>query len=128
MCWPAGLRIREVHPAPTTHWPLCARDDNLLIGGAGFGITDWSTKSANFGYVLQRSAWGQGYATEAGRAVSDWALHELGLSQLVAHCEPVHTASRRVLRKLSFEQQEGSVFLPRTNGEIRSYLTFVRQR
>ena len=76
------------------------REDSVLIGGVGFGMTDWNTRSANFGYVLQKSAWGQGYATEAGRAVSDWALHKLGLCRLVAHCEPAHIASLKVLKKL----------------------------
>lgn len=59
---------------------------------------------------------------------SDWALGELGLSRLVAHCEPTNATSGRVLGKISFERQDGFVTLPRTNGEVREYLTFVRER
>jgi RimJ/RimL family protein N-acetyltransferase len=64
-------------------------------------MTDWNTGTANFGHVLRRSAWGQGYATEAGRAVSDWALGELGLRRLVAHCEPCNIGSKHVLGKVA---------------------------
>jgi [ribosomal protein S5]-alanine N-acetyltransferase len=122
--------IQEQRISPRTECTLALvrSVDGVLIGGAGFGMTDWSTGTANFGYVLRRAAWGQGYATEAGRVVSDWALGELGLRRLMAHCEPANVASAHVLGKLGFERQEGLVSLPRTNGEVREYWTFVRER
>lgn len=121
--------LQEQRGSPRTDCTLAIvrREDGVVIGGTGFGMTDWSTGTANFGYVLRQSAWGGGYATEAARAVSDWALGELGLRKLVAHCEPANAASAHVLRKIGFEQQEGLVSLPRTSGEVREYLTFVRE-
>ena len=98
-----------------------------MIGGAGFGMTDWNSGTANFGYVLRRSAWGQGYATEASRAVVGFALYDLGLRRLIARCEPAHAASISVLNKLGFSQ-DAPVSLPRMNGEMRSYLTLVKER
>ena len=121
--------IQEQRGSPRTDCTLAIvrREDGVVIGGTGFGTMDWSTGTANFGYVLRQSAWGEGYATEAGRAVSDWDLGELGLRKLVTHCEPANAASAHVLRKIGFEQQEGLVSLPRTSGEVREYLTFVRE-
>ena len=115
--------------SPRTEYTLAIvrKEDGILIGGAGFGMTDWNSGTANFGYVLRRSAWGRGYATEASRAVVKWALNELGLRRLIAHCEPAHAASLSVLNKLGFSQ-DAPVSLPRTNGEMRSYLTFVKER
>ena len=121
----AGWLKDQVH-TPRTEFNLAIvrREDGATIGGAGFGLTDWSVGTANFGYVLRRSAWGCGYATEAARAVRDWALIDLGLHRLIAHCEPENIGSLRVLRKSGF-LQDAPVSLPRVSGEIRSYLTFV---
>jgi ribosomal-protein-alanine N-acetyltransferase len=115
--------------SPRTEWTLAIvrKENGILIGSTGFGMTDWNSGTANFGYVLQRSAWGKGYATEASRTVVDLALNELGLRRLIAHCEPAHAASLSVLNKLGFSQ-DAPVALPRMNGEMRSYLTFVKER
>ncbi|MGI4831825.1 MAG: GNAT family N-acetyltransferase [Janthinobacterium lividum] len=122
--------IQEQTRSPRTEWPLAVvrREDGTLIGGTGFGVPDWSTGAAIFGYVLRRSAWGQGYATEAGQVVADWALGEVGVRRLVAHCEPANLASVSVLSKIGFAQKEGLVSMPRTDGEVRRYWTFVKER
>jgi ribosomal-protein-alanine N-acetyltransferase len=121
-----GGWLKDQLHTPRTEFNLALvrREDRVLIGGVGFGHTDWSEGTANFGYVLRRSAWGCGYATEAARAVCNWAFIELGLHRLVAHCEPANIGSLHVLRKLDF-LQGASIALPRVNGEVRSYLTFV---
>jgi [ribosomal protein S5]-alanine N-acetyltransferase len=115
--------------SPRTEWPLAIvrQEDGALIGGAGLSAVDWSTGAAIFGYVLRQSVWGQGYATEACGTIRDWALNQLGLRRLVAHCEPANTASSSVLGKLGF-WQEAPISQPRVHGEIRFYLTFVRER
>lgn len=121
------LLDQKVSPRTECTLAIVRKEDGILIGGVGFGMTDWNSGTANFGYVLQRSAWGKGYATEASRAVVDLALNELGLRRLIAHCEPAHAASLSVLNQLGFSQ-DAPVSLPRTNGEMRSYLTFVKER
>ena len=121
--------IEEQKISPRTEWPLAIvrQEDELLIGATGLGAVDWSTGAAIFGYVFRRSAWGQGYATEASRAVGDWAMNDLGLRKLVAHCEPANVASSSVLTKLGFWQEE-PVTQARLNGGMRLYLTFVKER
>ena len=121
--------VLDQNASPRTEYTLAIvrKEDGILIGGAGFGMTDWKSGTANFGYVLRRSAWGQGYATEASRAVVDFALNDLGLRRLIAHCEPAHAASLSVLNKLGFTQ-DAPVSLPRMNGKMRSYLTFAKER
>jgi RimJ/RimL family protein N-acetyltransferase len=52
------------------------------------------------GYRYLRAAWGQGVATEAGRAVLDHGFRSLGLDPIVAVAARDNTASRRVLEKL----------------------------
>lgn len=55
-----------------------------------------------FGYWLTPDAWGRGYATEAGRAVTGIARHALGLKRLQSGHFLDNPASGRVLQKLCF--------------------------
>ncbi len=70
-----------------------------LIGG--IGISD-DEGAANLGYWLTPAAWGQGYATEAGRAVVEMARHALPIDRLEAWHFADNPASGRVLRRLGF--------------------------
>ena len=50
--------------------------------------------------MLTPSAWGHGYATEAGRAVRDEAFDRLKLESIVAVHHPENAASRGIMEKL----------------------------
>lgn len=54
------------------------------------------------GYALGRNYWGQGYATEAGRAMMDFAFDTLGAGKVIAGHACDNPASARVLAKLGF--------------------------
>ncbi len=51
------------------------------------------------GYILKRSAWGKGYATEATNRLLKFAFEETPIEELVATIDPENTASQRVLEK-----------------------------
>ncbi|MXO60264.1 GNAT family N-acetyltransferase [Altererythrobacter salegens] len=55
------------------------------------------------GYWIARDHWGHGYASEAGRAVTEIA-HALGYRKLVAGHFIDNPASGRVLRKIGFRE------------------------
>ena len=57
------------------------------------------------GYRLARSAWGQGYATEAACVVRDFAFMTLGLRRLIAMIDPSNTASIRVAEKIGMQYE-----------------------
>jgi RimJ/RimL family protein N-acetyltransferase len=52
------------------------------------------------GWVLARSAWGHGYATEAASAWRDWAFDVLGADELVSVVHIQNTASSRVAERI----------------------------
>jgi ribosomal-protein-alanine N-acetyltransferase len=79
-----------------------SRDDGRLLGTTGLGLE--SPWQAAAGYVLARDAWGNGYATEALRAMRDLASR-LGVHRIYAVCHPVHHASWRVMEKCGFERR-----------------------
>lgn len=73
--------------------------DARLVGCVGLDPCDGA---AELGYWIARDHWGQGYATEAGRAVIEIA-EMLGHRRIVASHFLDNPASGRVLEKLGFE-------------------------
>ena len=55
---------------------------------------------AELSWLLARAAQGQGYATEAARAVAGWLRGQLGVARLHAHIAPANPASERVAERL----------------------------
>src|SRR5256886_12460553 len=80
---------------------LIARRGGDVIGGCG--IARFGEEPPEIGYWLGVSYWGQGYATEAARAVIDHAFEDLGLERLEAGARVSNPASRRVLEKCGFQ-------------------------
>jgi ribosomal-protein-alanine N-acetyltransferase len=76
--------------------------DSVLIGGTGFSFQ--TAHRAEAGYVLARSYWGNGYATEALKGLIPIA-GELGIRQLYAFCHVKQLASCRVLEKCEFARE-----------------------
>ena len=62
--------------------------------------------AVDFGYVLNRKYWGQGYATEAARAAVAWAMSLSGVYRVWATCDTENRASVRVLEKTGLLLEE----------------------
>jgi RimJ/RimL family protein N-acetyltransferase len=73
-------------------------------------VSRWNPdyRSAALGYCLAEAAWGHGYATEAARALLQWAFEALDLNRVQAETDTRNRASARVLEKLGF-MHEGTL-------------------
>ena len=78
---------------------VITRDDGRLIGGGGIGLRP---RGYEIGYWIGVPYWGNGYATEAARALVDHAFRDLDLTELLAGARVTNPASRRVLEKCGF--------------------------
>jgi len=75
--------------------------------------TDWSLLQEDrypdaeieVGYILKRSAWGKGYATEACRRLVQFAFEETELDEIVAVTDPRNAVSQKVLRKCGLRDE-----------------------
>ena len=88
--------------SPTGPLLIFTRRNDQLIGSTGLAVE--TPARASTGYVLRRSAWGQGYASEAMSCMVELAKrHDVVRLQAICHVD--HVASARVLEKsgLSFE-------------------------
>ena len=80
-------------------------EDARVLGRAGFLRWDPETweiggSETELGWGLAREHWGHGYATEAARALRDWALGERGLNRLISLIQHGNVRSVRVAEKL----------------------------
>jgi RimJ/RimL family protein N-acetyltransferase len=81
---------------------LIADEAGGVLGTTGLDVeTPWR---ASTGYVLARSAWGRGFATEVAVAMGALA-DDLGLVRLAALCHPENVSSARVLAKAGFAKE-----------------------
>ena len=74
---------------------LC--ENKTLVGFIGMGGND---RQAGMGYWYGKAFWGNGYATEAGRAILAFGFEELDLQTIEASHLSKNQASGRVLSKI----------------------------
>lgn len=72
-----------------------------------FGMIDFHVTAATVGvgYVIARSHQGKGYATEALRAVIDWAFRQPSVYRVNASTDVDNIASRRVMEKAGMRRE-----------------------
>lgn len=81
------------------------RADRAFVGWCTVSGWDPDFRSARTGYCLRQAAWGHGYATEAARALLEWAFATLDLNRVQAAVDTRNPASARVLEKLGFVRE-----------------------
>jgi RimJ/RimL family protein N-acetyltransferase len=86
----------------TPTWAIVNRADSTVVGAIGL-VLHADSRSAELGYYVSRAHWGQGFATEAARAVVRFAFDTIGCTKLTAGYFADNPASGRVLEKLGFE-------------------------
>ena len=84
-------------------WAVCLKDGGKLIGNlylAGQPFETWE-----LGYVFNASYQGMGYATEAAACLLDHAFGRLGARRVTAMCNPLNTASWRLMERLGMRRE-----------------------
>ena len=76
-------------------WIATERSTDNFVGW--FGLRPSAAAEAELGYRLQRSAWGNGYASEGARAVIDLGFRQRELERIWAQTMTVNESSRRVM-------------------------------
>ncbi|WP_435273454.1 GNAT family N-acetyltransferase [Streptomyces parvulus] len=88
---------------------LVRREDGRAVGGIGFHGTPDEAGRVEIGYDLVEAARGHGYATEALRALSAWALDREGVASVLARTERANLASQAVIARAGFSPVDGAV-------------------
>jgi RimJ/RimL family protein N-acetyltransferase len=86
--------------ADETVFLITLREGGIL---GACGLIHAERETPEVGYWLGAKHWGKGYATEAVRAVIDYAFTDLDCDALQAAARVTNPASRRVLEKCGFQ-------------------------
>ncbi len=88
-------------------WALQVRESGEFIGFTGLSVPPFEahfTPAVEVGWRLARSAWGRGYATEAGRAALDYGFERAGLEEIVSMATVANARSRAVMERLGMSR------------------------
>lgn len=85
-------------------WSIDIRGGSISIGSVGLSL-----KNPGISFVIGRSFWGRGYATEAAREVLRFGFEALGLSEVRSEFVVDNSGSRRVHEKLGFKHVENFI-------------------
>lgn len=98
-----------------------------LLGGTGLHHMDWAVRSFEIGYWIRASAEGQGYVSEAVRALTAMAFEQLRARRVVIRMDEVNLRSRAVAERCGFELEgilRNDSLTP--GGEPRSTCVYAR--
>lgn len=102
VAWLEGLGKDEHHIV----LGIARQSDDVLIGTAGLHRLDYRSRLAEFGLALGvRSAWGQGFGSEATRMTLDYAFGTLNLNRVWLQVYASHAPAIRVYEKAGFRKE-----------------------
>ena len=84
------------------HWTIARKEDEELMGMINARIENCKWQ---IGYVLARAYWGNGYMTEALRALVAWALEQPEITRIWSVCDIENRASARVMEKAGMRRE-----------------------
>jgi ribosomal-protein-alanine N-acetyltransferase len=104
------LRIDSAE-AQWWNWLIVRRDTREAVGSVAFGGKPDPTGAVLIGYAMYPGREGQGYATEAVRAMMDWAFAQPGVKVLRAlapvwNTPAVHVAEKVGMRPVASDEDD----------------------
>ena len=100
----------EEHPLNAMGWSATQKSDGQFIGICGIeGVPD--TADGEIDYRFGPPYWGQGYATEAARAMIRFGFEQTAWDRIVAFVVPANAASVRIVEHLGFVYEKDVNYL-----------------
>jgi [ribosomal protein S5]-alanine N-acetyltransferase len=92
-------------------WMAYLRSTGTLVGRGGLSRVHLLGKERlEIGWALLHPFWGQGYATEIGRAGVAFAFEELGTDEVISFTETCNVRSRAVMERLGFHHSQDFIY------------------
>jgi ribosomal-protein-alanine N-acetyltransferase len=115
-------------------WALERKGDGRFLGFAGLNCIGHEYLPVfgqwEVGWRLARHAWGQGYASEAGRAALAHGFGPMGLARILAYTAVTNTPSEAVMQRLGMARAAEMDFehplVPEGN-PIRPHIVYLKE-
>ncbi|EHR50718.1 acetyltransferase, ribosomal protein N-acetylase [Saccharomonospora marina XMU15] len=80
-------------------------EDGVVVGDVMLNIVSVEAATTEIGWVYSPDVSGMGYATEAARALLEYAFATLGAHRVIAQLHPDNTASSRLCQRLGMRHE-----------------------
>lgn len=94
------------------YWPIFDLESDDFIGCCGLRPFEIENRIFEIGIHLRPIYWGKGIATEAIKAVVNYALNTLNVENIFAGHHPDNTDSKKLLEKLGFKYIGDNFYAP----------------
>jgi RimJ/RimL family protein N-acetyltransferase len=101
------------------------RESGQLVGDVALHWVSAQHKTGEIGFIFAPDYQGRGYATEAARALIDFAFDGMGFHRVIGRTEARNVASARVLEKLGMRLEAHLVENEWVKGEWQSELVYA---
>ena len=91
----------EVDP-PVGHWAVRRADDATILGSITLRRMPPFEEDLELAWQFDPEHWGNGYATEAARAVADWAF-QVSAHEVFAVMRPANKRAEKLARRLGMQ-------------------------
>ncbi|MEH6944575.1 GNAT family N-acetyltransferase [Bacillus sp. JJ722] len=115
--------ILSIEQYNVQYWPIFDLETQDHIGCCGLRPYDLENGIYELGCHLNHQSWGKGFASEAAKAVINYAFNNLGAKNLFAGHNPNNIASKNFLTKLGFTYTHDEYYPP-TGLQHPSYLFY----
>ena len=104
----------------------------ILLNGeiiGGINLENCGDHIYEIGWTIRSGSRGKGYATEAAKALADYAFQELKAEVLQAHCDCRNHASENVMKKIGMTlvDDTGTRYYPKTGITSGEYLYAIKK-
>jgi len=111
------------HGAGFGVWAAMEKASGAFLGWFSFLPAEGASHhDARLGYRLRRTAWGQGYATEGGRALIRTGFRNHGVQRVLAMTYQDNAASRRVMEKVGMRLVRTFRLTPADLADMRTFV------
>jgi RimJ/RimL family protein N-acetyltransferase len=99
------LDNQQKQPRTAFQLAVTLKSGGQLIGNCGVRLKEPGAHEGDIGYELAPEYWGQGYATEAARAIVAFGFTQLKLHRIWSWCSADNVGAARVLQKLGMQAE-----------------------
>ena len=82
------------------HWSVVEKATGQVIGCVGFYHPQQPWPGVDLGWLIHRSRWGNGFATEAATAALEWIWHNTAVDRVISLIGPDDLRSIRIATKI----------------------------
>jgi len=87
------------------YWQIAVTLDGRVIGDVYFTIKSVRQQTGEIGWTMHPDFHGQGYMSEAARAVLAVGIRDIGLRRVIANLDPRNAASAALCRRLGMRHE-----------------------